>query len=143
MWRASRCRVRFRNRRGRTQRIQVKVYQPANKCFSSGRSAPPCSQIRSAWENTLATADTIGKSFGLSNQGQVSWLIAGYSLTIGNFILIGGRLGDDFGNKRIFVIGMAWYALWSLVAGVAVYSSYVLFIFSRVFQGYGPSINSA
>lgn len=90
--------------------------------------------------NTLATVGLIGESFGITSEGQLSWLIAGYSLTIGTFILVGGRLGDEFGNKRVFVIGMAWYSLWSLVAGLSVYSSHVLFIFSRVFQGMGPAL---
>ncbi|KIW92749.1 uncharacterized protein Z519_06597 [Cladophialophora bantiana CBS 173.52] len=45
--------------------------------------------------NTLTTVGVIGESFGLNNQGQLSWLIAGYSLTTGTFILISGRLGDD------------------------------------------------
>ncbi|KUJ08298.1 MFS general substrate transporter [Mollisia scopiformis] len=90
--------------------------------------------------NTLTTVGIIGESFGITNSGQLSWLIAGYSLTIGTFILIGGRLGDEFGNKRLFVIGMAWYSLWSLVAGLSIYSSHVLFVFARVFQGMGPAL---
>lgn len=90
--------------------------------------------------NTLTTVGVIGESFGITSQGQLSWLIAGYSLTIGTFILIGGRLGDEFGNKKMFVIGMAWYSLWSMVAGLAVYSSHVLFVFARVFQGMGPAL---
>lgn len=90
--------------------------------------------------NTLSTVGIIGDSFGSTNSGQLTWLIAGYSLTIGTFILVGGRLGDEFGNKKLFVIGMAWFALWSLIAGVSVFSSPVLFIFSRVFQGMGPAL---
>lgn len=90
--------------------------------------------------NTLTTVGVIGESFGITNPGQLSWLIAGYSLTIGTFILIGGRLGDEFGNKKMFVLGMSWYSLWSLVAGLSVYSSHVLFIFARVFQGMGPAL---
>jgi len=90
--------------------------------------------------NTLATVGVIGESFAITNQGQLPWLVAGYSLTIGTFILIGGRLGDEFGNKRLFVIGMIWYSLWSLLAGLSVYSSHVLFIFARVFQGMGPAL---
>lgn len=90
--------------------------------------------------NTLATVGPIGKSFGITNPGQLSWLIAGYALTVGTFILIGGRLGDEFGNKRLFIIGLSWYSLWSLVAGLSVYSSHVLFIFARVFQGMGPAL---
>lgn len=90
--------------------------------------------------NTLTTIHIIGDSFGISNPGELSWLIAGYSLTIGTFILIGGRLGDEFGNKKMFIIGMSWLALWSLVAGLSVYSNHVLFVFARVFQGMGPAL---
>lgn len=90
--------------------------------------------------NTLSTVGIIGDSFGITNPGQLAWLIAGYSLTIGTFILIGGRLGDEFGSKKLFVIGMSWYALWSLIAGLSVYSTHVLFIFARVFQGMGPAL---
>jgi MFS family permease len=82
----------------------------------------------------------IAKSFGISNPGIESWLIAGYSLTVGTFILLSGRLGDVFGYKRMLVIGYAWYALWELVAGLSVYSNYVLFIWARVLMGIGPSI---
>ncbi|PVH99969.1 MFS general substrate transporter [Periconia macrospinosa] len=90
--------------------------------------------------NTVGIVDVIGESFGLNTAGGQVWLLAGYSLSIGTFILIAGRLGDEFGHKRLFVIGMAWYALWSLIAGLAVFSSYILFIFARVFQGMGPAM---
>jgi MFS family permease len=90
--------------------------------------------------NTVGIVGVIGESFGLATAGQQSWLLAGYSLSIGSFILVAGRLGDEFGHKRLFVIGMAWYALWSLIAGLAVYSTYILFIFARVFQGMGPAM---
>ncbi|KAF2734068.1 MFS general substrate transporter [Polyplosphaeria fusca] len=90
--------------------------------------------------NTLTTVSLIGASYNISSPGQLSWLIAGYSLTVGTFILVGGRLGDEFGHKRLFVIGMMWYALWSLVAGLAVFSSHVLFVFARVLQGMGPAL---
>lgn len=89
--------------------------------------------------NTVGIVGVIGESFGLKTAGEMSWLLAGYSLSIGTFILIAGRLGDEFGHKRMFVLGMAWYALWSIIAGLAVYSTYVLFIFARVFQGMGPA----
>jgi len=90
--------------------------------------------------NILTTLKIIGDDFGISTPGQLSWLIAGYSLTVGTFILISGRLGDEFGNKKMFVIGMSWLSLWSLVAGLSVYSNHVLFIFARVLQGIGPAM---
>ncbi|OCK80007.1 MFS general substrate transporter [Lepidopterella palustris CBS 459.81] len=89
---------------------------------------------------TLDILHVIGDSYGITNPGVLSWLVAGYSLTIGTFILISGRFGDDFGHKKMFVIGTCWYALWSLIAGLAVYSNYVLFVFARVFQGMGPAM---
>lgn len=88
----------------------------------------------------LSILYVIGDSFGITDSGQLSWLIAGYSLTVGTFILISGRFGDLFGYKRMFIIGFCWFSLWSMVAGVAVYSNKVLFIFARIFQGIGPAI---
>ncbi|KIW73012.1 hypothetical protein PV04_01167 [Phialophora macrospora] len=82
----------------------------------------------------------IGHSFQLSNAGELSWLVAGYSLTVGTFILVSGRLGDMFGYKRMLLIGYAWFSLWSLVAGLAIYADHVLFVFARVLQGIGPAI---
>lgn len=88
----------------------------------------------------LAILHIIGDSFGLTNPGELSWLIAGYSLTVGTFIMISGRFGDIFGYKRMLIIGLAWFSLWSMVLGLSVYSNHVLFTFARVFQGIGPAI---
>lgn len=89
----------------------------------------------------LAIVEIIGKDFGISDSpGVLSWLSAGYSLTVGTFILVSGRMGDIFGYKKMLVFGYVWYAVFSLVAGCSVYSNYVLFIFARVLQGIGPSI---
>ncbi|KAK4939420.1 multidrug-resistance type transporter aminotriazole resistance [Elasticomyces elasticus] len=90
--------------------------------------------------STLIILPTIGKSFGLTNPADYSWLIAGYSLTVGTFILLSGRMGDLFGYKRMLLIGFSWYSIWSMVAGLAVYSNHVLFVFARVLQGIGPAI---
>lgn len=89
---------------------------------------------------TLAILHIIGDAFGLSDPAELSWLIAGYSLTVGTFILVAGRFGDVFGYKRMFMIGFAWFGLWSMIAGLAVYSNHVLFVFARVFTGIGPAI---
>ena len=89
---------------------------------------------------TLDIVYVIGDWYGITDPGDLSWLVAGYSLTIGTFILLAGRFGDDFGYKKMFVIGLSWYALWTLVAGLAVYSTHVLFVFARVFQGMGPAM---
>ena len=81
----------------------------------------------------------IGDDFGLP-ESQLPWFLAGYSLTVGTFILFSGRLGDMFGYKTLYMVGMAWFSVWSLVCGLAVYSSHVLFVFGRVLQGIGPAL---
>ncbi|OTB11846.1 hypothetical protein K445DRAFT_67434 [Daldinia sp. EC12] len=89
---------------------------------------------------TISIIHTIGNDFGITNPGELSWFMAGYSLTIGTFILFSGRLGDVFGHKTLFLIGMGWYSIWTTVCGLAVYSNHILFIFARVLQGIGPAI---
>lgn len=88
----------------------------------------------------LSILHVIGEDLGITNPGELGWIIAGYSLTVGTFILVSGRLGDLFGFKRLLIAGFFWYALWSLVAGLSIYSGKVLFIFARVFQGVGAAI---
>ncbi|KAK8041740.1 hypothetical protein PG993_006263 [Apiospora rasikravindrae] len=87
----------------------------------------------------LGILGRIGASFDVTNPGVLSWFIAGYSLTVGTFILVAGRIGDLFGHKRMYVFGMLWFAAWSMVAGLSAYSNYHLFIFARVLQGLGPA----
>ncbi|KKK17232.1 hypothetical protein AOCH_007417 [Aspergillus ochraceoroseus] len=88
----------------------------------------------------LSSLDIVGDSFGLHEPGQLSWFLAGYSLTVGTFILVFGRCGDTFGYHRMYLIGFVWLAGWSLVAGLSVYSNYMLFIVARVLQGLGPAM---
>jgi MFS family permease len=88
----------------------------------------------------LSNIDTLGASFGVTDSGILSWFIAGYSLTVGTFILIFGRCGDLFGYRRMFLSGFIWLAIWSLVAGFSVYSNHILFILARVLQGIGAAM---
>lgn len=88
----------------------------------------------------MSSLEIIGDSFNIKDSGILSWFIAGYSLTSGTFILFFGRCGDLFGYHKLFVIGFAWYSLWSIIAGLSVYSNYILFIFARTMQGIGPSM---
>ncbi|KAM3164618.1 Low affinity ammonium transporter [Lachancea thermotolerans] len=89
---------------------------------------------------SIAPLHIIGDSFGTRNPGQLSWFAAAYSLTVGTFILIAGRLGDVYGHKKFFIIGFFWYALWSLLAGFSVYSNQIFFDCCRAFQGIGPAL---
>lgn len=82
----------------------------------------------------------IGHSFGTDDAGELSWFAAAFSLTAGTFILVAGRLGDVYGHRLIFVLGFAWFALWSLLAGFSVWSNQIFFDFCRAFQGIGSSL---
>jgi MFS family permease len=52
----------------------------------------------------------IGRSFH-SEIGILQWVVTGYSITLAAFILLGGSLGDRFGRKRIFLVGVVWFAI--------------------------------
>ncbi|KAI6780121.1 MFS transporter [Emericellopsis cladophorae] len=95
---------------------------------------------QSAYLGTLVLLRPIGESFGITSPPRLAWLVGGYSLTVGTFILFSGRLGDIFGYKRMLILGYAWFSLWSVVAGLSVYSNYTLAVFARVLQGMGPAI---
>ena len=82
----------------------------------------------------------IGHSFGITNPSYLSWMPAAYSLTVGTFILPSGRLGDLFGHRKVFIIGYLWLAVWSVIAGVSVFSGQILFDISRAFQGIGLAL---
>ncbi|KXJ91054.1 major facilitator superfamily-domain-containing protein [Microdochium bolleyi] len=101
-----------------------------------------CAQLttQAGLAQVLAILKTIANDFDLHSPGEESWLIAAYSLTVGSFILISGRLGDVFGYKRMMIIGYLWYSFWSLVCGLAVYRGAFMFTFARALQGIGPSI---
>jgi hypothetical protein len=94
--------------------------------------------------NTLNILHIIGSDLGITDAGVLSWLIAGYSLTVGTFILLSGRCGDLFGYKIMIIIGYAWFGIWNIIAGCSVYApgngGQVLFIFARVLSGIGPAI---
>ncbi|GAV52731.1 hypothetical protein ZYGR_0AI00130 [Zygosaccharomyces rouxii] len=92
-----------------------------------------------ALAQSIAPINIIGKSFGISNPGQLSWFTAAHSLTVGTFMLIAGRFGDIFGHKSLFIAGFIWFALWSLLAGFSVYSDAIFFDICRAFQGIGPA----
>jgi len=47
----------------------------------------------------------------------LQWLSSAYSLTSGCFLLLSGRMADVHGRKLVFICGLSWYAVWSLVGG--------------------------
>ena len=75
-----------------------------------------------------------------SSTEQLQWIVSGYSLTFGGFLLLGGRMGDILGRRRLFMIGLAAFALTSLVAGLS--TSAGMLIGARVAQGCAAAILS-
>ena len=69
------------------------------------------------------------------------WVVNAYMLTYGGFLLLGGRLGDLFGQRRLFLLGITLFTLASLVCGLA--SSQGLLVAARAVQGLGGAVVSA
>jgi EmrB/QacA subfamily drug resistance transporter len=80
---------------------------------------------------------SIGRSFH-SGVGTLQWVVTGYALTLAAFLLLGGSLGDRLGRKRIFTIGVIWFALASALCGLAPNAGTL--ILARVFQGIGGAL---
>src|ERR1700738_2887807 len=59
----------------------------------------------------------IGRDLGAGVDG-LQWTVSGYLLTLASLILLGGSLGDRYGRRRVFVIGVTWFAAASLLCGV-------------------------
>jgi MFS family permease len=69
----------------------------------------------------IAPLHIIGDDMGIGGEpAYLSWSPAAYSLTVGTFILIAGRIGDLYGHKRAVIWGWVWYGFWSLIGGESV-----------------------
>lgn len=75
------------------------------------------------------------------NSDSLAWVINAYLLSFGGFLLLGGRLGDLFGQRRLFLLGIALFSLASLLCGLA--SSQFVLIAGRAIQGLAGAVVSA
>ncbi len=80
---------------------------------------------------------TIGRNFH-SDVGTLQWVVSGYSLTLAAFLLLGGSLGDRLGRRRVFSIGVIWFALASMCCGLAPNAGTL--IAARILQGIGGAL---
>lgn len=69
------------------------------------------------------------------------WVVNAYMLTFGGFLLLGGRLGDLFGHRRLFLLGITLFTLASLACGLA--QGQALLVAARAVQGVGGAVVSA
>jgi EmrB/QacA subfamily drug resistance transporter len=71
----------------------------------------------------------------------LAWVVNAYLLTYGGFLLLGGRLGDLYGHRRLFLIGISVFTLASLCCGLATSQGFL--VVSRSVQGLGGAVASA
>jgi EmrB/QacA subfamily drug resistance transporter len=74
------------------------------------------------------------------SQASLQWVVNGYTLLFGGFLLLGGRMADLFGRKRLFLIGIALFSAASLLNGLA--SSAGILVAGRALQGLGGALVS-
>jgi len=75
------------------------------------------------------------------SESSLAWVVNAYLLTFGGFLLLAGRLGDLYGQKRVFLFGIAEFTIASLLCGLA--SSQTFLIVARAVQGFGGAVVSA
>jgi EmrB/QacA subfamily drug resistance transporter len=83
---------------------------------------------------------SIREDLGFSEES-LAWVVNAYLITFGGFLLLGGRLGDLFGHRRLFLAGIALFTLASAACGLA--TTQELLIGARAVQGIGGAVVSA
>ncbi len=83
---------------------------------------------------------SIREDLGFS-QTSLAWVVNAYLLTFGGFLLLGGRLGDLFGHRRLFLLGISLFTLASVACGLA--TTQALLVAARAVQGLGGAVVSA
>ncbi|MFD5059602.1 MULTISPECIES: MFS transporter [unclassified Streptomyces] len=79
----------------------------------------------------------IGKDLG-TDLAALQWTVNAYMLTLAGLILLGGALGDRYGRRRVFVVGVIWFACASLLCGIA--PNAAVLIGARALQGVGGAL---
>src|SRR5579859_1410753 len=83
---------------------------------------------------------SIRQDLGFS-QTSLAWVVNAYLLTFSGFLLLGGRLGDLFGHRRLFLVGITLFTLASLACGLTTTQGFL--VTARGIQGLGGAIVSA
>lgn len=90
-------------------------------------------------DNSIVFTSTVSIARDLNmTTATLAWVTNAYALTFGGLLLLGGRLGDLFGRKVVFVIGLAIFGVGSLIVGAS--PSAGIIIAARAFQGIGSAV---
>jgi len=79
----------------------------------------------------------IGRNFHAS-VSSIQWVVDAYTLTLAGLLLLGGTLGDSYGRRKVFQIGIVWFAVASLLCGLA--PDAAVLIAARALQGVGGAL---
>ncbi|WBB55498.1 MFS transporter [Verrucosispora sp. WMMD573] len=79
----------------------------------------------------------LGADLGASVAG-LQWTVNGYLLTLAAFVLLGGALGDRFGRRRVFLLGVFWFTAASILCGLALRTDWL--VAARFLQGAGGAL---
>jgi len=80
---------------------------------------------------------SIGRDFGAGFR-TLQWIVNAYTLTLAALILLAGALGDRYGRRRVFVVGVVWFAVASLLCGLAPTAE--ILVAARALQGIGGAL---
>ena len=80
---------------------------------------------------------SIGRDFHVT-MAALQWTVTAYTLTLSAFLLLGGSLGDRYGRRRVFVVGLVWFTVASAVCGIAPSAPFL--IVARALQGVGGAL---
>ncbi|MDP3711363.1 MAG: MFS transporter [Mycobacteriales bacterium] len=84
--------------------------------------------------------DDIYRALDFTSQADLSWVVTGYTLTFGGFLLLGGKLADRLGRRRVFIAGAVLFAVASALGGAAANPG--MLIAARLLQGLGGALMS-
>ena len=130
------------------------IHEPCDEnIIRAGSTSAPCAKARGRWilaatilASSMAFIDSTVVNVALpalqtnlnATAVDAQWVIEAYSLLLSAFLLVGGSLGDHYGRRRIFLLGVILFAIASAASGLA--GNIGQLIAARAFQGFGAAL---